>query len=421
MKTRQTTKAFDDLVYNRGRKLLTNVLKIVAGNAAMPAYNAMFGNRKSYGGDGPSARLSGSSSNSTNPRKERAKKMKYKRVKKQGASNEITTSSRPNNKRKRAVTVSKKFKAKVRKVITKDAFKGKTMEIGYGCLRWIDSEDNKQIVVDITQYKGTSSTFPDFSHLKILDAASVLWNEKAQTADKSILIGNFDRQKIKIKVINSSVTYHFRNNTKRDCNMKLLEISPKNSNVEFNPLDSWAAALSQTNSDEGPNQNNSLITQLYSHPASLHSFRKQWNTKTTTICIPPGGKHTHVVLGPKDKMFDFSKFWNGTTFKPYNTDCKWLIAIYYPDLVTTTLSASGRYCAAQTETPDFGIAFETITNYLLEMPEQAGFIYDGGIAGDVQTLSQRQWSFSYNTYGEVQAGQTIRVDDENPADTETDI
>jgi len=334
-----------------------------------------------------------------------------------GASNTIISRS---IKRKSApnVKVSKKLKAKIRKVITGDAIKGKTQEVSYGVLRWTDSEDFKQQIVDITSYNNLITyEEPMFSNLKILDAASVLWNEKAQTANKQLVTGNFDNQKLKVKIISSSVEYIFRNNTQRELSMSLLEISPASAQVQGSPFISWPLMLSRAAGTAGPNQNNILITEMHTHPAMLPEFRKLFNTKTAKVTIPPGGTHVHTVQGPTDKMCDFTKYWNGSSFQNYQSHCVWLFAIYYPDLITTDLGGFGRIINSAGATPDYGIVYEAIDRYVLELPEQTGFIAPNpATPGSVQPLSQRSWSFAYKTYPYVgEVGSAVRIDDENPA------
>lgn len=344
-------------------------------------------------------------------------------AKRAGSSTTVTTKS---TKRKRGtnVKVSKTLKAKIRKVITGDSIKGKTQEITYGAMRWTGSEDCEQLVQDITSMRGINSVEPLFSMNKILDAASVLWNEKVQAVDKQVLTGNFDNQKLRVKIINSSTTYNIRNNTQREAFISLLEVSPTSAQVIGDPFGAWIAMLARAATGQGPNQSAITVSELHTHPCMLPDFRKLYNTKTTKIVIPPGGAHTHIVQGPCNKFMDYAKVWNGSLYQNYHREAKWLIAIYHADLVTTTLGAVGRYLNPETATPQYGIAYEAIDRYVLELPEQAGYITPVGFAGNTSTpLGQRQWSFAYKSYfiGGEGVGSAVRIDDEQPATTEVPL
>lgn len=322
-------------------------------------------------------------------------------------------------KRVKQVRVSKTLRKKIQKVMTAKALKGQTQEISYGVFRWIDElQSNKQIVVDFTALASVAGD-PLFSHYKIIDAASVLWNEKAQAANKTITTGNFTDTKLKINVVSSSVIYTFRNNTQRDANMKILEVRPTSGQVAGDPFAIWIAALVKYTQFQGANQNSTVITELHTHPMMLPQFRKLFKVNTIDIHIPPGGTYLHTVQGPALKTFECTKMWNGTTWQNYHPECCWMIAMYCPDLVTTTNGLFGRFINPPTLVDgqyQRGIVWEAVHRYKLEMPEMAGFINPSSFsASTVQELGQRQWSFAYKTYADaLGSGRVVRIDDEDP-------
>lgn len=322
------------------------------------------------------------------------------------------------------VKVSKNLRKKIKKVISGQAIIGYTQEISYGVQRLITTADNSQIVSHIT----TSNAAPGnsnahFSNSKIMDAASCLWNNKLQAENPKSIgdAGNFDAQKLKVKVIDSSVTYNFKNNSMRKVNCRLIELRPKSLETAGNPFDGWIAALAQNIIVDGPNQSGINVSQLYTNPGMLPDMRNVWNISTTKFEMAPGTEYKHYVAGPKDKLLDFKKMWNGGTFRNMNKDAVFTILITIPDLCTTfDADEYGRYQnATLEENSRYGIVFEAVTRYKMEMPEQTGFTVPASIvAGTSVPNSQRQFSYAYRTYGITRStGEgtgLIAINDENP-------
>lgn len=347
---------------------------------------------------------------------------KTQRIKNVGASTTIHTVGRV-KKRKPNVKVSKTLRQKIQKVISGKEIMGITQEIAYDVMRWVGpTESNRQIVHDCTAMSRAARNDPMFSNDRILDAASCLWNNKPQLYDKlPIHVQNFNSQKLKVKVINSTVTYTFKNNTQRDCNMKLLECRPVSAQFIGDPFGIWVASLTTNAAGEGSNQSNIAITELHTSPTMLPQFKKLMKVHTIDVHIPPGGLYHHTVQGPKDKMCDFTKYWNGSTFQPYTSDSCWLLAVYCPDLVTTDNGLYGRYINPMINTagaPHYGIVLETVSRYKMEIPEQAGFNQSPALPGAGVPLDQRQWSYAFRTYtpGGLGDGQALTINDEIPTD-----
>jgi len=317
-------------------------------------------------------------------------------------------------KMKKAVSVSKKLREKIKKVISGNDIQGMTQEISYGCMRLLGISDNKQIVYDITTSNAGGEN-PFFSHIKVIDAASCLWNNKVQAETKALAdIGNFTSKKLKVKVIDSSVTYNIKNNTQRKVNIRLLEVKPVSGQVQGSPFASWIAALNFQAAGNGPNQSIIDVEQLYTNPGMLPDFRKLFNIHTVSIEIPAGGEYKHYIQGPKDKLFDLQRAYNGALFQNYHKECVWLMAILIPDLVTTDGGQYGRYYAGGTDEQDYGVAFETITRYKMNMPEMTGLVDQNPAAGTTVEFDQRQFSYAFKTYGLTPTGTIISVNDENP-------
>lgn len=324
--------------------------------------------------------------------------------------------------RKKNVKVSKKLREKIKKVITGSKIIGMTQEISYGIIKLLGTEDNKQIVQDITTGNGppTASQNPFFSNIKYLDAVSVLWNEKVQAEMKGLTdAGNFPAAKTKGKVLNCSVVYRFKNNTQRRVKLKLIEVYPKSRQVVGDPFAAWQAALAfqkQTSGTyaDGPNQSGIFVSELYTGPGMLPDMKKLYTFVTKHVDMPAGTEYQHFIQGPKMQMFDLQKTWNGSLFQNYHKQACWLLACAHTDLVTTTLGTYGRYNAGGADENAYGVVFEATSRWKVEMPEVAGFIGPAATAPAATALGQRQFSYAYKTYPLAQSGDILSVNDENP-------
>lgn len=328
---------------------------------------------------------------------------------------------------KKRVKVSRKLRAKIKKVINGQIY-GEFQETAYQILRLIGTEDFKQILVSL---HGTGDTAePLFSPNRILDAASVLWNEKVHVAVPKTIsdAGNFNPKKLKCTVINSNAMYYMKNNTQRTITIKLMEFTPRTSMLvaSKNPFQQWQDDLLTDSLNDGPNQENIAFTQIHTNPGMLPEFKKTFKIHTTKIVIAPGGEYEHFIQGPKDQMYDFQKMWNGADFNNYQKFGKWVIAVYYPDLVCTTLGGFGRYLNSGAEANNLGVVCEIRYRYKISMPELAGFYGNvlvsanpavgAPVVNDTPVqLGQRQFSYAMKTFAGTEiVGVETRVDEQNP-------
>jgi hypothetical protein len=249
-----------------------------------------------------------------------------------------------------------------------------------------------------------------------------LWNEKGFNQFVKTIgdAYNFFNQKLKVKVVSSSMTYNMRNNSQRTMFMKIVECQPKSNQVAGDPIGTWAAALGAQAANQGPNQNSINVNEIHTMPTMLPDFQRLYTTKVTNVTFLPGQSHTHRVEGPKDVLYDFQKFWNGATLQG-TKHSKHVFFIVMDDLVTTTLGGFGRYVSSFGPVT-YGIVVEGVSRYTLEMPEQAGFIMPAAfVAGAPQTNTQRQFSYAIKSYpvaGDL--GSVQRVESEDPNNPEVD-
>lgn len=329
------------------------------------------------------------------------------------------TYSKSRKSMKKKVKVSRKLRDKIKKVIANKAIIGKFQETAWGGIRVAATISNKQNV----GYVGLlgSDIDPLFSPARVLDAASCLWNEKAfnQTVKTLGDVRNFDAKKIKVRIVSSSMTYNMRNNSQRTYLMKVVECSPKSNQVAGDPIGIWAASLGFQAAGQGPNQNSIDVNEIHTLPTMLPDFQRLFNTKVTNLTLLPGQSHTHRVDGPKDVLYDFQKFWNGATPNTVK-HAKHVFFIVMDDLVTTTLGGYGRYVSAFGPAT-YGIVFEGVSRYTLEMPEQVGFIQPVAVPGNPEPLGQRQFSYAIKSYPITGAlGLVTRIEAEDPNNPEND-
>lgn len=316
-------------------------------------------------------------------------------------------------KRKKKVKVSRKLRDKIKKVVSGTKPKGLFQETAYDEMRLFATEDNKQMVNQISGFTGGAFD-PLFSPARVMDAASVLWNEKDQLrTGKTIMdLENFDRNKFKVKVIKQSVTYTIKNNTQRVMTLKLIECEAKNNQILLDAQSLWNQEMGFEATLDGPNQSVATLTEMHVHPSILPQFSKMYKTNTSTFVLEPGQTIIHKVHGPSDTIYDYMKFWSASTYQPIMKGSKFVIAVYYVDMVTQTTTGlspdtvQGRYMNINpTNDLKYAMLCESVHRFELEMPEQTGLIGPVAVAPDATPLDQRQFSYAFKTYpSDIQSG-----------------
>lgn len=313
-----------------------------------------------------------------------------------------------------AVRVTRDFRQKVQKVLEKNLVEGKLIAINTQVIR--NSTDNGQTATYLGEH---------FSPNFILDAASVLWNKKTWTEGNKLPYdaNNFNWQTARVHVMNCYDQYTFRNNSRRTVTLKLFECKPKVKTNAFHPLEQWSNTLAAENNPNESNIAGTTVNTLYNDPRNVKSWSQIWSPQVTTIVMEPGQTYVHKLQGPKNQMLDFAKFVVNNApqvFMDQQPFARYMLAISYVDLVTTTLSATGRYVDASGEAYD-GIAFEIKRVYNLAMPEQAGLELPVTYSGGIKSLGYRRYSFAIYNDSDAQTGFVRRIDDENPITVETDL
>lgn len=349
------------------------------------------------------------------------------------------TRRRTNNKRKRTVKVSRSLRKKIKKVVNDNKIEGFTQETIAGGLRIFENGDNIQMVSNL--HLLGLPTDPHFSPIRVNDAASVLWNEKLQDALSKTLSDpqSFDFKRLRVLVKDSSVTIQFRNNCQRQLTCRIFSIEPRSNNTEGDPLNSWINALAFQNAGNGANQSAMTYEQLHTSPGMLPDWRRNWKLTTSKIVLEPGESYTYYEQGPKEKFYDFQRFWNGNKYQANIKGSKFIYVAYHVDQVGTlgpdtanptpppaTLPGTGEFGQQGRYIDEVGdgkahrLNFEIIARYKLAMPELTGLAGNAGVT-PTTTLNLRQFSYAVKTYGSPQQGLTTAVNKQNPAEDLTGL
>lgn len=286
--------------------------------------------------------------------------------------------------------------------------------------------------------------FAYFTPLKILDAASVLWNKKPATANPTLVTGNFSLSTglatgtpqvgssqfpqtgpQVIKIINSYVTWRMKNTSQRSVVCKIYHCVPKLKFCDKGPL-TILAGLSETldtivvttptlirELNGLPlNLNGSVASSVATHPMFEPNidpnFASAFKYSLKIINLKPGEECVHSIQGPKNYTLDYNKLHSegeskvGSFFK--DTTIMPMVSVELDSAFATTGSGQfgGQYynkttnAAASLINP---ISIEVDEVFKLSCPSNAGFIQRSAATGETQQLSlktKRQLYVNWN-------------------------
>lgn len=336
-------------------------------------------------------------------------------------------------KRTKKIKVSRKFAKKVNQVINKSqTHSGYLLEFGGNPLPQIPA--NKQLVANFgTSADGTLGIL--FSPTQVLNVASVLWNTKAYSAAPAYTDAGMFPLNAKIKVKNLRSIFKLVNLGQRTYSIQVILCKPKSRTVVGSPITDWTNALAADNTGaKSINVNNTLSTQLYTHPTMTKTFNANWKTETTKVLLEPGQTYDYHVQGPKLHTYDYQKFVNPaaggfTTNDPKTT--RYVMFVVNGDILGMG-STSGVYTAVPgttdlsssvnaTSSKGYQMHVEYRNYYDILCPDEAGWL-SGGVApaaGAVPLFERRDAYAVYNNYGTIGGSDTTaRIDEENPAAAE---
>lgn len=384
------------------------------------------------------------------------------------------------------VKVSKRLRKKIEKVLVSKMVQGHVKAIYAGVIGAFEGQPNEAATLDmggLTALRGAPATsnsqyiwqtmfFADaagvatydigtdfrlFSAPRILDAASILWNNKTPALNYTVGGNNFTAfvdatgtpalgsrtgGGPQIMVKSSKATFLLKNNSQRTHYLKMLVCKAKRKGTTVSPLNSWAAGMTLESADtvNATQFNNQIImfgptatgsgleppfpyTVIGAMPNMSKAFRSDWKYETVEMCIEPGQTVTQVVHGPRQQEYDWSDMYvaaqNASTFAHPKFD-RWVMFVGNLDLVNDTTGRVGHHFGVAGATDDKRlIAVEMTLDYVLAMPEETGFIGNTGVAvgNTMQTLNARKPKIALLNYtNSINSAYTdvVRIDDENP-------
>lgn len=394
--------------------------------------------------------------------------------------------------RKKSVKVSKRLRKKIEKVMVSKMVQGHVKQIYTGAIGAFEGQPNEAATLamgGLTSLRGAPAAsnnqyiwqtmfnadiagvptydigtdFRLFSTSRILDCASILWNNKLPALNYSVTAGNFTNtvDANGAPVINASrtgggpqiivksakATFVLKNNSQRTHYLKMVVCKPKRKGVQVSPLDAWAGGTTTETNDTvnatqfnnqgivfGPTATGGGIeppipyTVIGMMPNFTKGFQTDWTYETVEMCIEPGQIVTQVVHGPRQQEYDWSMLYAaGVNISPF---CfpkfdRWIMFVGNLDLVTDSIGRVGHHFGVAGATDDKRlIAVEMTLDTILAMPEQTGFLGNTG-AGTANTMqplnARRPRKALLNFTNSINAGynDVARVDDENPVTTTT--
>jgi len=293
-------------------------------------------------------------------------------------------------KKPKKIVVSRKFRAQVNKALLPNAAVGRFRETDMQAIQKLSSaQGGQQAAFEIGTEGGAGILWSYFSPGEVINAASVLFNEKVNTRNSKLTTtlglpdfgtNSFDPRILKVEVISSNARICFKNNQTRTIIMQLYECSPKSRQNIINfggPLTQWNNFLGNEASGAQPaiiNLGNVTQNTLYESPMESKPFRHNWNIEKHDIIMEPGQTYDHYMVGPTG-MYDFQKFWksdsSGTADEFQNiqpSKTRFLFATYRNDLVNTGVNEYGRLG----DVTSGGLLIETTKRFVIKAPEQTG-------------------------------------------------
>lgn len=221
---------------------------------------------------------------------------------------------------------------------------------------------------DIIGPANVGHEYPMFHPYYFLDAASVLFNNKAATVGSYLpttsgTLGYGQEpgfpasagfsQTARFTVINSYETWLIKNNTQRTVTIKILLCAVKKPNCSTvspydvytggyiangaqdaacGPLNSWNQCLVAENKQLLTADTENTLGLL---PTSCRTWSEVWDHDYTQIVLEPGNTYSYHVEGPKDLVVDFSKYTGPNNDKLFDmrTYVRVPLFIYHMDLV----------------------------------------------------------------------------------------
>lgn len=328
-------------------------------------------------------------------------------------------------KKKRRMRVSRTFKKKV-KIATKNYFpSGFYQEITVGKFTF---NADQQVVYNCPATPSATRTgilsdgIPGchFTPTQILDAASILWNNKGASQTKTITdTNNFNPETAKIEIRNCFSMIKIKNNTQRLANVLMVIGDPKKTTFTVQSfLDTWINQLlsDSTTGPQGMNVLDNSVNTLYNSPGLNPGMRSQYKISRTKIKLEPGQEFNFKMQGPQNETLNMKTLYRGGTYQNQSSKyTRQLFIIAYPDMLGCADSSVHRTQSASTTTP--GILVECSQYYNLTMPDTTGWDNTAGLLPAVVPLEMRRSAYAIRNYTIGDVTGPVGINESNTAQT----
>ncbi len=334
-----------------------------------------------------------------------------------------------------------------------------------GYNRWWFAQPIQKVGVTTAFGLIQGSEWQFFTPLKVIDAASVLWNRKAITVDYAIQTDNFNTVVVaatgapvaggtasdpgikgfKVLIDNSYVKFTMKNNSQRTLKISVYNCVPKIKFPNQLPLDSLQDGIieetdgantsyfgAHTTGFTSLQQAQALLVNPQFEPSMCKSFAASWKYEKKVIRIDPGETITHSIQGPKGYLLDYRKLWDGGLDQgglAYKQTSCCVMMSFEVDMVYSTAGVgsdtqgiTGHYAQTQDAinslVEPLSIQWDEV--YRLSIPDVTGFSKSaiGDTAGDAQVLNlripRRAFGNFTNTASDTVNPTYIQYDEENP-------
>jgi len=304
-----------------------------------------------------------------------------------------------------------------------------------------------------------------FQPMKILDAASVLWNNKDLSRDFGLATGNLalqtstttgvsnpntgtvpNTQGNKIHIHNSWVKFEMKNTSQRAYEVTIYNCVPKIRHPDKTPLTALRDGIISQQSDALANRmliqeialdsvvnvTDTLMNDPMVHPSMVPGFNNLYKAQKISMMIAPGETCVHYIKGPRNLTLDYNKFQQGGTDTAgllYNKTSMAVMMALKPSLEYATVGASGtaarssgRYAfgtgAAVDNLIQAPISMEVTEVFKLAMPESSGFYMQTITQGQPKNLSLRRPAHAFGNFTANYLDATLvyqKFDEEQPA------
>jgi len=323
-------------------------------------------------------------------------------------------------KKPKVVKVSKAFKKKVTAALSEKKNTGYLEQSAF------IFADNIVTNEQFSFYVGPGPAFVGcFSPIRVLDAASVLWNNKVAALDPSAVANMYDNKGTKITVLRQWMDVQVKNNTLRKKHLTVRVFTGRTkADYDLNPLAEWSAALladslggsAVGNEIMAPlNQVATTVAYVGLSPKNTKRMRDKFKWTENVYILEPGQDFEASVEGPA-MTYDYSNYWNADVVAAIPENVKptsWVMFTIYNDIVQDSAGLVGRITDVATVAE--GLLIATKACYRLEKPDVVGFSPVVAPAiGVEQPLNLAVSPYNYKTYSMGAYGPPIRVDEQNP-------